>query len=174
MRQIISDAVVKTKAELKWAPTASDHITPGSSDHSAWGPDSGPSDAYGAVTAHGQRCCHRLPQRAEDSFWGLLGWSLCSICANKGRAATLGSRSWQWHTCLAPVTWPTKGYQAGFVMGPPVKQGKIVLSLFLLYLAHSGLYFSFLWCICVHWSWKGCWRLSGFSFCPKSYAGLSL
>lgn len=48
------------------------------------GPDSGPSDAYGAITAHGQSCCNRLPQRSEDSVWGLLGWSLCPICATEG------------------------------------------------------------------------------------------
>lgn len=28
-------------------------------------------------------CCYRLPQRAEDSVWGLLGWRLCPIRATE-------------------------------------------------------------------------------------------
>lgn len=52
VRQIIADAVVKTKAELHQAP-APDHIIYGTSDHRGWGLDYDRSDSGNAIMAHG-------------------------------------------------------------------------------------------------------------------------
>lgn len=151
MRQIISDAVVKTKAEPKWAPTASDHITHHASDHLAWGQIVALVTHMAPLRPTAKSCCTRLAQRAEDSGWGLLGWRLCPNCATEGSSSHCRKPQVAMArlpgSCHLVNPCPTKGYQAGFVLSPLVKQVTTVLSLVLLWHVQDLPSSFFLWSI---------------------------
>lgn len=116
---------------------ASDHITHRASDHRAWGQIVALLTHMAPSRPTAKSCCTRLAQRAEDSGWGLLGWRLCPNCAAEGSSSHCRKpQVVMAHlpgSCHLVNPCPTKGYQAGFVLGPLVKQVTTVLSLVLLW-----------------------------------------